>query len=181
MEEVQFKAFPKSFLAAIFPFLLTLSILLASIPTKVFPNIVIFYFAIFTSVILASGLVGFGRFIEELGFDVNKEYWRIPVLIFVGLITGYICFRLVAVGLVAHPFPMDLALTLTLLATPPFFSTLNWIFVACNDVISDLLCLAPNSNGFICMMVHPSSIRVSRSLSLEFRVFERIDFSSSYK
>ena len=134
-----YEHFPSSFWAGAFPFLLTASILFFSVYAKVFPNIAIFYFAIFTSVIIASGLVGFERFVEYLGFDVNKEYWRIPIFVFIGAFSGYFIYWLLKLlsggGLHLLAFPMDFAIASILLSFPSVYSIFHFLVVAIGEEI----------------------------------------------
>jgi len=134
--------FPKSFLAASFPFILTYAILLTSAMTGTFPNIVIFYFSIFVSVIISAGIVGFERFFDALGFDVtqpgetlSKVWWRYPIYIGLGFIVGYFCYRILARGLNLAIFPLDFALSLSLQTIPLYLSTINWLIVAIGEEI----------------------------------------------
>ena len=136
------EGFPKSFLAGIFPFILTYTILLTSAMTGTFPNVVIFYFSIFVSVIISAGLVGFNRFFDALGFDVtqpgetiSKVWWRYPIYIGLGFIIGYFCYRILAKGLNLAIFPLDFALSLSLQTIPLYLSVLNWLIVALGEEI----------------------------------------------
>ena len=136
---VSFPQFPSSFWGAIFPFVVAFGILITSYFTGTFPNIVIFYFALFTAVILASGLVGFDKFVEYLGFDVNGKTWKIPFYILSGLVFGALIFKFInflsSFGLSIYPFPLDLALSDVLLSTPFMVSAINLFIVAVGEEI----------------------------------------------
>ena len=135
----ELKEFPSSFGAAIFPFVVAFGILLTSYFTGTFPNIVVFYFALFTAVILASGLVGYEKFVEFLGFDVNGKFWKIPFYVLTGLVSGGVLYKFVSFlsnfGLSIYPFPMDLALSDILLSTPFMVSAINLLIVAIGEEI----------------------------------------------
>jgi len=129
--ELPFPFAPKSKLASISLWLYCLVFIILAQAEEGGLNIFVFYWVMISAVLFWIGTVGFENIVDKLGLDVNGQYWRYPVYICLGLLSGHLMFlwaknRLMSLAI--FPLPLSFKLSMSLLTSPPVVRALS-VFV----------------------------------------------------
>ncbi|MCD6572264.1 MAG: hypothetical protein J7K62_03230 [Thermoplasmata archaeon] len=111
---------PKSKIASLSLWLYCLIFIILSQTEEGGLNIFVFYWVMISAVIFWIGSVGFENITDKLGLDVNKQYWRYPVYIAIGLLSGHLLFLLAKsklMHLAIYPLPLSFKLSFSLIDT----------------------------------------------------------------